>query len=302
MLPCNHPDRIQITFDDHRLVANAGLVLPATLARRLDLPELVHNHLDLRRATGRANTGDKMMTLVASALAGGGCIAAAGVLRTGGTACHAGRHGQGAIHPGHLPAQLPVGPRPPAGPGEPRVAGTGMAGRSRTGRRAIHHRPRFDHLLGVPPRPPGPAVPGGRRGRSWPRWLLGSDISQGAAGADQPLHLQVQILVLRLSHRDPGVTVERHPAAPLAGMGKSIPSCRGEINRVFQPPPELRQGGIPSRGRKQGCFQPGPPDSATMRQARPSSSAMLAKYTAWGTAPGRRACENEVKRTAGDPG
>ena len=62
-----------------------------------------------------------------------------------------------------------------------------------------------------------------------------------------------------LSHRDPGVTVERHPAAPLAGMGKSIPSCQGEINRVFQPPPELQQGGIPSRGRKQGCFQPGPP-------------------------------------------
>ena len=51
-------------------------------------------------------------------------------------------------------------------------------------------------------------------------------------------------------------TVERHPAARLAGMGKSIPSCQGEINRVFQPPPELRQGGIPSRGRKQGCFQP----------------------------------------------
>ena len=32
MLPRNHPDRIQITFDDHRLVANAGLLLPATLA------------------------------------------------------------------------------------------------------------------------------------------------------------------------------------------------------------------------------------------------------------------------------
>ena len=33
MLPRNHPDRIQITFDDHRLVANAGLLLPATLAQ-----------------------------------------------------------------------------------------------------------------------------------------------------------------------------------------------------------------------------------------------------------------------------
>ena len=41
MLPRNHPDRIQITFDDCRLVANAGLLLPATLARHLGLPELV---------------------------------------------------------------------------------------------------------------------------------------------------------------------------------------------------------------------------------------------------------------------
>ena len=41
MLPRNHPDRIQIAFDDHRLVANAGLLLPATLARRLGLRELV---------------------------------------------------------------------------------------------------------------------------------------------------------------------------------------------------------------------------------------------------------------------
>ena len=78
MLPRNHPDRIRITFDDHRLVANAGLLLPSTLARRLGLPELVHNHLDLGRAPGRANTGDKMMTLVASALAGGDCIDDAG--------------------------------------------------------------------------------------------------------------------------------------------------------------------------------------------------------------------------------
>ena len=39
MLSRNHPDRIQITFDDRRLVANAGLLLPATLARHLGLPE-----------------------------------------------------------------------------------------------------------------------------------------------------------------------------------------------------------------------------------------------------------------------
>ena len=44
-----------------------GLILPATLAQHLGLPQLVDRHLDLGRAPGRANTGDKMMTLVASA-------------------------------------------------------------------------------------------------------------------------------------------------------------------------------------------------------------------------------------------
>ena len=86
MLADDHPDRIQIAFDDHRLVANAGLILPATLGRHLGLPQLVDRRLDLGRAPGRANTGDKVMTLVASALAGGDCIDDADVLRTGGTA------------------------------------------------------------------------------------------------------------------------------------------------------------------------------------------------------------------------
>ena len=86
MLPGNHPDRIQIAFDDHRLVANAGLILPATLALRLGLPQLLRKHLDLGGAPGRANTGAKMMTLVASALADGDCIDDADVLRAGGTA------------------------------------------------------------------------------------------------------------------------------------------------------------------------------------------------------------------------
>ena len=33
MLPQNNPDRIRILFDDHRLVANAGLLLPAVTTR-----------------------------------------------------------------------------------------------------------------------------------------------------------------------------------------------------------------------------------------------------------------------------
>ena len=112
MLPQNKPDRIRILFDDHRLVANAGLLLPATLARHLGLRELVDHHLDLGGAPGRANTGDKMLTLVASALAGGDCIDDADALRAGGTVGWFRLRGQGAIHPGDLPAQLPVGACP----------------------------------------------------------------------------------------------------------------------------------------------------------------------------------------------
>ena len=61
-------------------------MLPATLALRLGLGELVDCHVDLGHAPGRANTGDKLMTLVVSALAGGDCIDDADVLRSGGTA------------------------------------------------------------------------------------------------------------------------------------------------------------------------------------------------------------------------
>ena len=86
MLSPAQPDRIHVAFDDHRLVANAGLLLPVTLAHHLGLGELVDCHVDLGDAPGRANAGDKMLTLVASALAGGDCIDDAAALRAGGTA------------------------------------------------------------------------------------------------------------------------------------------------------------------------------------------------------------------------
>ena len=56
-------------------MANAGLILPATLSLHLGLPQLVQQCLDLGDAPGRANTGDKLMTLIAADL-----------LRTSGTA------------------------------------------------------------------------------------------------------------------------------------------------------------------------------------------------------------------------
>src|SRR5487761_780056 len=79
-------DRLGTSFDDDRLVAAAGLLLPATLAHHLGLRELVDAHLDLDDKPGRANPGDKLLTLVMSALAGGDSIDDADALRAGGTA------------------------------------------------------------------------------------------------------------------------------------------------------------------------------------------------------------------------
>ena len=155
MLPRSSPDGIRIAFDDHRLVNNAGLILPATLAQHLGLPQLVRQRLDLGNAPGRANTGDKIVTLVASALAGGDCIDDADVLRTGRTAGAIGcvvkaPSTLGTFLPEYLPAQLPVGPRPPVGSGEPGAAGPGLVGWGRTRRRAVDHRPGLHHLRDLP--------------------------------------------------------------------------------------------------------------------------------------------------------
>jgi Transposase DDE domain group 1 len=78
-------DRLDTAFDDDRLVPDAGLLLPATLAHHLGLKQLVDEHLDLGAKVGRANVGDKVLTLVMSALAGGDHIDHVDALRAGGT-------------------------------------------------------------------------------------------------------------------------------------------------------------------------------------------------------------------------
>jgi len=74
-----------VTFDDPHAVADAGLLLPATLARHLGLAELFEEHVDLGDALGHAHVGDKAMTLIHSALAGGDSIDDADALRVGST-------------------------------------------------------------------------------------------------------------------------------------------------------------------------------------------------------------------------
>jgi hypothetical protein len=76
-------DGIAVTFDDERLVANAGLIAPATLAQHLGLRELFDEHVDLGDAPGRANVGDKAMTVVHAVLADADSIDDCEVLRAG---------------------------------------------------------------------------------------------------------------------------------------------------------------------------------------------------------------------------
>ena len=88
MLPQNNPDRTRIVFDEQRPERTDAQLREhtETIGQRMGLRELVDRHLDLGGAPGRANTGDKLLTLVASALAGGDCIDDADALRAGGTA------------------------------------------------------------------------------------------------------------------------------------------------------------------------------------------------------------------------
>lgn len=78
-------DRIGVTFDDERLVANAGLIVPASLAEYLGLKELVEERVDLGDAPGHANAGDKAMTVIHAVLAGAEFIDGCDVLRAGST-------------------------------------------------------------------------------------------------------------------------------------------------------------------------------------------------------------------------
>jgi hypothetical protein len=80
------PHRQRTLFDDPRLIADAGLLLPAMLAERLGLADLLERHIDLGAAPGRAHVADKGLSLIMSALAGGDCIDDLAALRAGSTA------------------------------------------------------------------------------------------------------------------------------------------------------------------------------------------------------------------------
>ncbi len=78
-------DRVEVTFDDPSLVADAGLIVPAILMVRLGLEALVNKTVRLAGRVGGARPGRKVLTLVASILAGATHIDHAERLRAGAT-------------------------------------------------------------------------------------------------------------------------------------------------------------------------------------------------------------------------
>lgn len=76
-------DRIAVSFDDPNLVANAGLLLVATLAERLELEALVNATVRMVGRVGGALPGRKVLTLVHAIVAGASHIDHADVLRAG---------------------------------------------------------------------------------------------------------------------------------------------------------------------------------------------------------------------------
>jgi hypothetical protein len=87
-MPSSHValDQVDITFDDQRAVASAGLLLPATLAERLGIEQATDQLVDLGHRPGAARPGRKLLTLVHAMVAGGDCIDDVEVLRSGATA------------------------------------------------------------------------------------------------------------------------------------------------------------------------------------------------------------------------
>jgi hypothetical protein len=78
-------DRVEATFDDETLVADAGLIVPATLLVRLGLEALVDSTVRLVGRVGGARPGRKVLTLVMAILAGGSHIDHVDRLRSGST-------------------------------------------------------------------------------------------------------------------------------------------------------------------------------------------------------------------------
>lgn len=78
-------DSIDVSFDEESLIADAGLLLPLSLAAKLELAELIAAKLDLGDRPAAARPERKAMTLISGMLAGADSIDDCDLLRAGST-------------------------------------------------------------------------------------------------------------------------------------------------------------------------------------------------------------------------
>jgi len=79
-------DGVLVSFDDERVVSDAGILLFATLAQRLGIERLAQRFVQLRPDhAGACNAGRKLMALIYAMALGAECIDGCDVLRVGRT-------------------------------------------------------------------------------------------------------------------------------------------------------------------------------------------------------------------------
>jgi hypothetical protein len=127
MASCHTLDQVDTCFDDTHAVANAGLLLAATLAERLGIEQATDQLIDLGQRAGAAHPGRKLLTLVHAMLAGGTasttpcCCAVAPPARCSATASWP-------LHPGDVPPLVHLRAHPSARPAHRTAPHAGVGG------------------------------------------------------------------------------------------------------------------------------------------------------------------------------
>ena len=126
-------DQLDIRFDDPHAVANAGLLLAATLAERLGIQQTTDALIDLGERPGAHRPGRKLLTRVHAMLAGGDCIDDADLLGGGATSQVLGHRVMAPSTLGTSCARSPSG-RSASSTGSP---SSSLPGRGRLGRAPV---------------------------------------------------------------------------------------------------------------------------------------------------------------------
>ena len=111
-------DRVEVSFDDPNLVANAGLLLTATVADRLGLEALIDAAVKLGGRVGGARPGRKVLTLSHAMIAWGDAHRSRRHVARRLDGCGVGASGDGPVDVGDVPQIVHVRARPPVGSGQ----------------------------------------------------------------------------------------------------------------------------------------------------------------------------------------